>query len=408
MPRVEMTARFVKDVKPPDSGRIEYWDTKLTGLGLRVSELVPTEDGPPKGGRKTWPVMYRHKGRQRRYKLGTYPVLSLADARDDAKAVLRAVTHGEDPAAERHAEHESPTFGYLASEYMEHHAKVKKKSWRKDQRALDREVLPRFKHRRADNIPRREIIAMLRDIRDGGAPIGANRVLEIVRRIYSWGVGQEIISHNPCSGIEKPSEEVRRENRLTNDEMRKVWAALDAIPPKRAACLKLILLTAQRPGEVHHMRWQDIDGDWWTIPPEFSKNGMSHRVPLSAQVLEVLEGVERSNSEWVFPSARGGPLSNNGAGLDVIRERSGTEFRLHDLRRSAATAMTGDLGIPRLVVGKILNHADRDITSVYDRASYDRDKRRALYSWGNRVEDIVSGKPRVDNVVKLAAGNDSA
>ncbi len=150
------------------------------------------------------------------------------------------------------------------------------------------------------------------------------------------------------------------------------------------------------------MRWQDIDDDWWTIPPEFSKNGMSHRVPLSAQVLEVLKGVERSNSEWVFPSARGGPLSNNGNGLDVIRERSGAEFRPHDLRRTAATAMTGDLGIPRLVVGKILNHADRDITSVYDRASYDRDKRRALNAWGDRVEEVVSGKAKADNVVTLA------
>ena len=70
--------------------------------------------------------------------------------------------------------------------------------------------------------------------------------------------------------------------------------------------------------------------------------------------------------------------------------------------------MTGDLGIPRLIVSKILNHADRDITAVYDRASYDRDKRRALNVWGDRVEEVVSGKPRVDNVVKLAAGNDSA
>jgi len=408
MPRVEMTARFVKDVKPPKSGRVEYWDTKLTGLGLRVSELVPTEEGPPKGGRKTWQVMYRHKNRLRRYKLGTYPVLSLADARDDGKAVLRAVARGEDPAAEKSTEHKSPTFSYLAAEYMEHHAKIKKKSWKKDQRALDRELLPRFQHRKANDIARHEIITMLRDIRDGGAPIGANRTLEIVRRIYNWGIGQEIVSQNPCSRIEKPSEEVRRENRLTNGEMRKVWTALASIPPKRAACLKLILLTAQRPGEVHHMRWQDIDDDWWTIPIEFSKNGMSHRVPLSQQALEVLRGVERSNSEWVFPSARGGPLSNNGDGLDVIRERSGAEFRPHDLRRTAATVMTGDLGIPRLVVAKILNHADRDVTSVYDRASYDREKCRALNAWGARLMEIVEGQKSAANVIPLTAGADSA
>ncbi len=195
---------------------------------------------------------------------------------------------------------------------------------------------------------------------------------------------------------------MKRDRRLSDDEISKVWASLGAIPPKRAACLKLILLTAQRPGEVHHMRWQDIDGDWWTIPAELSKNGMSHRVPLSEPALEVLRGAEKSDSEWVFPSARGGPLSNNGDGLDVIRERSGADFRPHDLRRTAATVMTGDLGIPRLVVAKILNHTDRDTTSIYDRASYDRDKRRALNAWGDRVEEVVSGKPGADNVVTLA------
>ncbi|MCZ6742438.1 MAG: site-specific integrase, partial [Alphaproteobacteria bacterium] len=166
---------------------------------------------------------------------------------------------------------------------MERYAKKRKKSWFKDQQALDRDLLPRFRHRKAANIKRREVIEMLEEIADRGAPVGSNRTLEIIRRIYNWGITQEIVTENPCRLIEKVGVEHQRDRVLSDAEIRAFWTALEAETPRMRDLLRLRLLTAQRPGEVSRMRWENIDmaSAWWGLPSEFSKNGLSHRVPLS-------------------------------------------------------------------------------------------------------------------------------
>ena len=112
---------------------------------------------------------------------------------------------------------------------------------------------------------------------------------------------------------------------------------------------RLRLLTAQRPGEVSKMRWEDIDRDsgWWTIPGEFSKNGLSHRVPLSKAAQEILKEMEldRGDSPWVFTSPNdGGPLRSVWRAMRRIREESSVNFVPHDLRRTAASRMTASPG----------------------------------------------------------------
>ena len=96
MPSKNFNVRTINSIKPPSSSRIEYWDDETHGFGLRVSQT----------GRKTWIVLYRHHGRLRRLTLGTYPPLSLADAREQAKDALRAAAKGKDPASEKQADRE--------------------------------------------------------------------------------------------------------------------------------------------------------------------------------------------------------------------------------------------------------------------------------------------------------------
>ncbi len=387
------TVRTLEAIKPPKVGRVEHWDKKVKGLGLRVSS----------SGRKTWVLMYRTRGdkRLRRATLGTYPTLSLADTRDMARADLRSAAMGRDPSAERKAEREADTFGELAEAYMERYAKKRKKSWFKDQQALDRDLLPRFRHRKAANIKRREVIEMLEEIADRGAPVGSNRTLEIIRRIYNWGIEREIVILNPCSMIKKIGVERRRERVLTDDEIRAVWSAFEKETPRMCALFKLRLLTIQRPGEVSRMRWEDIDSDWWTIPPEFTKNGLSHRVPLTNLALELLEP-HRGSGRWVFPSRKGDSPIRVGALSDSLRRNHhlGLEpFTAHDLRRTAATAMAS-LGIDRLTLSKILNHVETGVTAVYDRATYDKQKRRALERWARKLRSII-GEPAGATVVSI-------
>ena len=201
--------------------------------------------------------MYRHHQRVRRLSLGVYPALSLADARGLAQAALREVAAGRDPAADKAAERAADTFGDLAGRYLEKYAKPRKRSWREDRRALDRDLLPRFKHRKAADIKRREIIECLEDIKARGAPVLANRTLAITRRIYNWGIAQEIVENNPCAMIERPGIETPRDRVLSDDEIRLIWKALGEMPPLEGGRFKLMFLTASRPGEVRQMRWQD-------------------------------------------------------------------------------------------------------------------------------------------------------
>ena len=166
-----------------------------------------------------------------------------------------------------------------------------------------------------------------------------------------------------------------------------MWRALD--DPTWGALFRLCLLTAQRVGEVITIRWSDIDGDWWTVTT--AKNGMSHRVPLSPQALQIVAGVPR-RGEYVFcsPRAPERPLRGYRKAFKRACALVGVEnARPHDLRRTAASMMAS-MGVTRVVIGHILNHTERGVTAVYDRYSYDREKRDALEAWAGRLTSIVN------------------
>jgi integrase len=386
MPRIKMTARTVDALRPPGSGQIDYWDAGNPGFGLRVSA----------GGRKTWVAMYRHRNAKRRLTLGTYPVLSLADAREKAAKAHHLVQYdGVDPAAAKHADRAAKTFQELALDYLERYAKRKKRSWRKDEAILQQNVLPGLGRRKAKDITRGDIIGVLEDIVTRGAPIQANRTLEIVRKLFNWAISQDLLEFNPAYRLPKPSSENRSDRVLSDDEIFSVWKAFDTEAPLTAATFKLRLMTAQRGAEIVAMRWDQIDGNWWTIPGTVAKNGLAHRVALSPQVLALLNSIRPlgKGSPWVFPGA-----ANNDHRTAIhkahsrIRRRAGVNFVPHDLRRTAASRMTG-MGISRLVVSKLLNHVETGVTAVYDRHSYDIEKSAALDAWGMLLEQIVEGRP---------------
>jgi integrase len=384
MPRATFTSRWVAAVKSSATGQIDYFDVKPPNLGLRVSS----------SGRKTWFIMYRSKGRLRRLTLGTYPTLSLADARGRATAARHAVAEGEDPAVQKYDARHAPTMADLSTQYLDMYAKVHKRSWREDARLLHREIMPNWGHRRAFDITRRDVISLLDRIVERGAPIQANRVLALVRKLYNWAISRDLLEHNPCFQVKPPGKEHQRDRVLTDDEIRLVWYATEQLDPLTAAQLKLHLLTAQRGGEVRTMRWENIDmaSGWWTIPSYIAKNGLGHRVPLSPPAQEILGMLQTTAGAepWVFPSHRrpGQPVLDVRKAIHKVCMLSEVTFTPHDLRRTAASHMAG-MGIPRLVIGKILNHAEPGVTKVYDRHSYDAEKREALNAWGERVMKLV-------------------
>lgn len=399
MARKRFTARFVDGIKPPESGRADYWDEAVPGFGLRVSET----------GRKTWTLLYRPKGSKvvRRLTIGTLDRMSLADAREEARDALRDAAKGKDPAGQKKAHRLAEIFRDVADDYLERYAKSKKRSWRKDKVRLDRDILPAFGTRKAQDVQRRDIIKMLDGIVARGAPVEANRVHSLTRRIFNWAISRDLVAVNPAAGIERPGgEEAGRDRVLTDAEIKAVWAALGKEPEHVAKAFRLLLLTAQRPGEVAKMRPEDIEGDWWTIPAQFSKNGKPHRVYLSPQTRAIL-GAKKLTGAWVFPSPKtDGARTDIWKAADGIRKTSGVDFRPHDLRRTAGTNMTRELGVSRALLGRVLNHTGRErgeaaATRVYDRYEYDREKQETLEAWGALLDQILSGKRGRAKVIPL-------
>jgi len=379
LPRTKLTARALAALGPVDGKRTEYFDEALPGFSLRVAA----------SGRKSFCVLYRSGRRLRRYTLGRYPVLGLARARDLARAALAEAALGGDPALKKVERRRALSFAELASEYLELHARPNKKTWREDERRIRKTLLPAFRHMPATDIERAHVRDLLDAILLRGASYEANRTHAQLRKMFNWALARDLVEKNPVAGLPRPAQERRRQHVLREDEIRRFWEALERESPAVAASLKLRLYTAQRGGEVLTMRWEDIElsTGWWTIPGERSKNDLSHRVFLAAATRALLPA--RGDSPWVFPNRDGtGPMPSTQKSIERVRKRAGIELRGHDLRRTAASHMAS-IGVPRLVLAKILNHVERGVTAVYDRYSYDREKREALETWARRLDEIL-------------------
>jgi len=360
--------------------------------------------------------MYRHEGKARFLTLGEYPRMTLADAHKAHADAMKKVEQGIDPGAEAVAERaedrQAPTVAFLADEYLEKWAKPRKRSWREDERILGKDVLPEWGRRKAREITRRDVIRLLDGIVDRGAGIMANRTLATIRKMFNFAVSRDIVAVSPCLAVSAPAPEQRRDRVLTTDEIRALWHGLAGAKMAEGTkfALKLQLVTAQRKVEIVSATWEEIDftDKWWTIPPEKAKNKMAHRVPLSPLALELLQAAKNivGDSPWIFPSPQTDRHITPEAVDHAIRrhglEHLGFTFWVHDLRRSAASHMTG-MGISRLVVSKILNHVERGITAVYDRHNYDKEKRQALEAWGRKLQAIVEGAET--NVIPMVRGS---
>jgi integrase len=388
MPTCSFTHRWIDTVKAPEKGQTDYFDERTTGLGLRISSA----------GRKSWFVMYRHAGRLRRYTIGTYPSLGLADAKERAKELLNDAAKGNDPAADKQISREAPTFGEIAGQYIELYAKPNKRSWKEDQRILDYDLLPKWKNVKAHEIKRRDVIVLL-DKMVLRAPIQANRTLALIRKLFNWAISRDLVEANPCSAVKMPAKENQKDRVLTEEEIQIFWREIEgsSMSELTRLCLQLQLVTAQRKGEIVITEWVDMDLNtgWWTIPAKKAKNKLSHRVPLSPLAMQLLERVKAlsGSSKWLFPSTQTENAMLN-TSIDHALRRNQSRFGIptftpHDLRRTAASHMTG-LGISRLTVSKILNHVESGITAVYDRHSYDQEKRDALNLWAEKIASIIA------------------
>ena len=283
-----LTNQYIKALAPKTS-RYEVQETG--GLGLRVTP----------SGTKTFFYRYHYLGRPRRMTLGVFPDVQLKPARDkhgDAKKLLgKGIDPGEHAIQERKREYAAETVKDLVNEYIEKWAKVHKRSWKEDERVLNKEVIPQWGNKKAMTITRRDVISLLDQIVARGAPGSANQAFEIIRRMFRFGIERDLLDSTPCYGIRKPAKPQQRDRVLNQNEIKTFWENVDNIDatPAIKLALKLQLVTAQRRGEIAKAKWKEIDFEtgWWTIPSINSKNTLSHRVPLSPLAIDILNRYTR-------------------------------------------------------------------------------------------------------------------
>ena len=416
MPTQKLTDKTIKNAKAPDSGRVVLWDgvvaneASLPGsFGLRVTA----------NGVKSWIIMYRiedpkrpGKIMQQYRKIGSYPSLTLGQAREAAREALKLAGQGIDPieakASEKQKVADIKTVKEAIDAFVKRHVKKKNRSWKTIERSFALHVVPVLGERPLPSVTPTDIHELLDRLMDSGQPYAANRVLAHVRKFFHWCVERQWISEPPTRNIKSPGEEQARDRVMDNNEIKSLWSACDVVGWPFGPSFKLLMLTGQRRNEVAGMKWADIDFDKnvWSLPKEATKAKRQHDVPLTPMVIEILQDVPR-NGEYVFSTTGKTPISGFSKAKPrydkIIAEDVGQipPWRIHDIRRTVASGMA-EIGIAPHVIEKVLNHSTGQISgvaAVYNRHTYLREKTDALSAWARALEAIVQSSE--GNVVEL-------
>ena len=287
---------------------------------------------------------------------------------------------------------------------------MKARSYAEIERHLLNHATPLAKLRLAE-IDRRTIAVRLAEIEQASGPVARNRVRSSLSAFFAWAITEGFIETNPVAGTGKAEEGGSRERVLSDAELAEVWAALEA--DQFGDIVRLLILTGQRREEIGALRWSEVDLERGLIvlPPARTKNRRLHEVPLSGQARAILErqsrrrGHDNSPRDSVFGIGKGpfSGWSDCKAALDarVLAARRETDrkakpmpdWRLHDLRRTAATVMADRLGVLPHIVEAVLNHVSghrAGVAGIYNRARYEEEMREALQRWADHVEAITS------------------
>jgi integrase len=405
-----------------------YWDTDLIGFGLRVRRS---------GARviRSWLVTYRHHGRQRRPSISADTV-SLPDARRWAKKILERVELGEDPQADKKAESErnERTLKWVAKLFAAEkdaaaaRGEIKRRTAdAKHHYLLGRRPDPKGNRKGGKghvdswlkplhNVPIHQISigdisACLAAAEKNSGKGSAIALRSVTSELFSWAMREGYAAQNPVVNARQVKPVKPRDRVLTPSELVAIWKNL--ADDDYAKVVKMLILTGSRRSEVGGMRWSEIDLDegTWTLPKERSKNGLAHTLPLVPMLREIIAAVPKRDGLRGGDVLFGyGPLGfqdfHNGR-RELDERISLPPWRLHDVRRSAATGMA-NIGIAPHIIETILNHQSghkAGPAGVYNRSIYANDVRDALLRWSNYLADLLEDRaPKVVAFPERASG----
>ena len=418
----DFTDRFLRSIKPAEPGkRTIDMDAAVPQFGIRVSDKS-TKDNI---GAFVLVARFPDSANPAPRRIGDYPAMPLAEARDIARDWRDSIARGIDPKNEMEAERReeqrrrADTFAAVFEKFAEDHLRSLRTG---DQfkAAIGKHAMPHWRDRPIHEIRRADVNELVRAIRKT-APISANRVLANIKKFFAWCVDQDLLELSPAISVKRPSKEIQRDRVLSDTEIAVIWRACEGMGVFGRA-FQFMLTTGQRRSEVSGMTWAELDlkKRVWTLSRERTKADRAHEVPLSDLAVSILEQCPRLG-EYVFTT--NGKTAISGwskakLALDKLAAEQAkaiasehgedepatiADWRLHDLRRTCATGLAR-LEVERTTISKRFSIMRRAASPrIYDRFSYADQKRRALDLWAERLGRIADGLES-GNVVALQRG----
>ena len=371
-----LSAAFVKTVTQP--GR--YGDGRGShGLSLLVKQRA--------NGRwsKTWAQRLNINGKQVHLGLGSFPVVSLAEARDAALANRRIAQQGKDPRGVAAV----PTF----AEAVESVIAMTRPTWRPGSRSeqqwrasMANDALPHIGDRAIDTVGVADIMQVLGPVWIERHETG-RRLASRISAVMSWAVAQGHRDDNPTSAVvaalPRPRNGKTHHAAIAHADLGAVLAEVrvTGAPPAAHLALELIALTATRSNEVRSMTWSEVDGDVWTIAAGRTKVGKAHRVPLSGRALAVLAEARHlgTGQGLVFTGRTGRAISN-----EAVRKLLNGRGTVHGLR-SSFRDWCSERSIPGEVAEQALGHAVRGVEGAYRRTDLLEARRPIMDAWADHL-----------------------
>lgn len=398
--KVNFTKKYIDGLAAAEpSKRDTYYDLNTAGLLLRITEHH----------RKSFYFVRTIEGRGEKLFIGSWPECSIDVARAKCAEHVAKIFRGENPAEQKREEEQSTkthNVEALINTFVKTELDAKDK-WPEAKRLLLKEVALPWRHKNIDRVARSDVKQLLNKIKER-APGTANHTLDSLKAFLNWAVDEEYISINPAAGVQHPAEIKDRDRVLSDAELVELRTLINALPYPTGPFLKILLLTAQRRGEVAAMKWEHLDlkNAVWTQPADNTKNGISHLVPLPRQAVEILAALSHGSKGTFVFSTTDGEIPINGFGklkvkLDETiadnRRKAGVkadmaEWVLHDIRRTARTFF-GSHGITEQVGEAVLNHIETSrsrLSRIYDRHNYLPEKRDALQMFADHIMSLGS------------------
>ena len=402
--RLKLNEKTLRDAELRPGVSYQIFDTEVIGFAVRVQS----------SGARTFTIDYRHAGRQRRMNIGRWPEWSVTAARERAKELRRAIDEGRDPLAVREDFREAPRVKDMIDRYIAEHLPKLAKNNAGDQVSMLRKTLePAWGNKLMTEITKSDVARFLDFVAEGRprpckakpnnrarklqghkpTPIRANRMGEVLRKMFTLAMEWEWRADNPAQGFHRRIEQARerfrgrvrgalasavrrieqaRERFLGPEELTRIAAVLDSAEDQRgAAIIRMCMLTGARVGEVRTARFEQFNLDYviWSKPAATTKQRKIHRVPISQEVVTIVrqrQMVVPQGNPWLFPGeAVGQPVREiRRFWARVQKEADLPDVRIHDLRHTFASLLVSG-GASLEMIGRLLGHSQMQTTQRY-------------------------------------------